>query len=147
MRSSGTLPNTSAPISRRAWRVQSTEYLFCVSANGSQIAADFTFWIRHSTGRLCADLAQPIIPIGLYGFWSTANTQRVISWNEPNKEGMIIESLTLKKYHLICVCALRRHGFATIVTPIRVDLGTVVFRPSTNRFEDSVGIALSPNVE
>ncbi|KAJ6566384.1 hypothetical protein B0H19DRAFT_709739, partial [Mycena capillaripes] len=59
---------------------------------------------------------------------------------------MIIENLTLRNYHKICAFHLDRYRSTTISTPIHVDLGTVVLWPSTNRFEDSVAIAFSPNV-
>ncbi|KAJ6566391.1 hypothetical protein B0H19DRAFT_709837 [Mycena capillaripes] len=59
---------------------------------------------------------------------------------------MILESLTLRKYHQICALHLDRYRSTTIATPIHVDQGTVVLWPSTNRFEDSVAIAFSPNV-
>ncbi|KAJ6566371.1 hypothetical protein B0H19DRAFT_1232588 [Mycena capillaripes] len=107
---------------------------------------DCTFWIRHSTGRLCADLAEPTIISWLYDFWSDANTQRVPSWNAPNKEAMIIESLTLRNYHQICTFHLPRSRGSTISGPIHANLGTAVFWLSANRFEDSIGIAFSPNV-
>ncbi|KAJ6566402.1 hypothetical protein B0H19DRAFT_1232600 [Mycena capillaripes] len=61
---------------------------------------------------------------------------------------MIIENLTLRNYHKIWAFHPRQSRFATISTPIHVNLGTVVFWPSDNRFEDSsVGIAFSPNAK
>ncbi|KAJ6566412.1 hypothetical protein B0H19DRAFT_710025 [Mycena capillaripes] len=110
-------------------------------------AKDCTFWIRRSTGRLCADLAKPIVSIWSYNFWSVANTQRVSSWNGPNGEGMIIRNLQLRNYHEICAFHLARDWIATISTQIHVNLGTVVFWPSTDHFEDSAGVAFSPNEE
>ncbi|KAJ6566343.1 hypothetical protein B0H19DRAFT_1232577 [Mycena capillaripes] len=106
---------------------------------------DCTFWMRHSTGRLCADLVEPITIMWFYDFWRETNTQRVPSWNALNGEGMIIKSLTLQKYHKICAYHLDQYRVTTISRPVQVNLGTVVFWPSTNRFEDSVGIAFYSN--
>ncbi|KAJ6566328.1 hypothetical protein B0H19DRAFT_709190 [Mycena capillaripes] len=60
---------------------------------------------------------------------------------------MIIENLTLRNYHEICALHLHHFRGTTISTPIHVNLGTVVLWPSTNRFEDSVAIAFSPNAK
>ncbi|KAJ6566332.1 hypothetical protein B0H19DRAFT_709238 [Mycena capillaripes] len=60
---------------------------------------------------------------------------------------MIIESFTLLGYHQICGFHLPRALGTTISAPIQVNLGTVVFWPSSNHFEDSVGIAFSPNAK
>ncbi|KAJ6566357.1 hypothetical protein B0H19DRAFT_1351802 [Mycena capillaripes] len=110
---------------------------------------DCTFWIHRSTGRLCADLATPhTVPyIYLYESWIETDPKRLHPWNAPNKEGMIIESLTLEDYHGICTFHLPRSQIMTIFTHLPVTLGTVVSLPPTNRLENSVGIAFFPNAK
>ncbi|KAJ6566362.1 hypothetical protein B0H19DRAFT_1066673 [Mycena capillaripes] len=78
------------------WSQEITKY-FHSNFQRKLTADNCTFWIRRSTGQLCADLADPTIISWLYDFGSKANTQRVSSWNAPNMEAMIIENLTLRK--------------------------------------------------
>ncbi|KAJ6566456.1 hypothetical protein B0H19DRAFT_1374022 [Mycena capillaripes] len=107
---------------------------------------DCTLWIRRSTGRLCVDLAEPNTVTYLY--WSETSAQEPSAWTAPNPESILIQSLTLKEYHQICVFHLRRHRQITVSTSIiPVNLGTVISWSSSNRFEDSVGIAFLPNIE
>ncbi|KAJ6566326.1 hypothetical protein B0H19DRAFT_709108 [Mycena capillaripes] len=108
---------------------------------------DCTFWIRRSTGHLCADLTKPNTVTYFYETGIQAKTQRVSSWNAPNGEAMIIENLTLRNYHAICAFHLDRYRSTIISTPVQVNLGKVVFWPATNRFGDSVGIAFSHNAQ
>ncbi|KAJ7906963.1 hypothetical protein B0H13DRAFT_1880111 [Mycena leptocephala] len=87
-----------------------------------------TFWIRRSTGQLCADL----IPsdFTLCYFWNygrpTRGMRQVISLNVPNMEAMVIESLTLEEFHAMCAWDLARGRAWTFPTRRTVHFGAVV---------------------
>ncbi|KAJ7927332.1 hypothetical protein B0H13DRAFT_2653618 [Mycena leptocephala] len=65
---------------------------------------DCTFWMRRSTGRLCADLVPGNFMLGgttsherpTFDQW-----QRLFSLNVPHMEAMVIDSLTLEQFHAI----------------------------------------------
>ncbi|KAF7377080.1 hypothetical protein MSAN_00126500 [Mycena sanguinolenta] len=109
---------------------------------------DCTNWIRRSTGRLCAELipASDILPIyvnppefpGLLRMYSLSTFPETIT--------TFIDSLTLKQYHHICSLNLRQHRGFNLSTCTMVNLGAV-FCCSNDLLEDSVEIALFPNVE
>ncbi|KAJ7927344.1 hypothetical protein B0H13DRAFT_2312744 [Mycena leptocephala] len=87
-----------------------------------------TFWIRRSTGRLCADL----IPsdFTLCYFWNygrpTRGMRQVISLCAPNMEAMVIDSLTLEEFHAMCAWDLARERAWTFPTRRTVHFGAVV---------------------
>ncbi|KAF7333791.1 hypothetical protein MVEN_02335900 [Mycena venus] len=108
---------------------------------------DCTFWIRRSTGRLCAELIQASEPILLDSDYGILVTQGISALSAPNTEGMAIESLTLEEYHHICFWNLSPYRSITASLPTTVNLGVVICCSSRNELEDSVEIATLPNVE
>ncbi|KAF7337073.1 hypothetical protein MVEN_02144500 [Mycena venus] len=107
-----------------------------------------TFWVRRSTGQLCADLVPGEI---MHYYWQAgvAETppQRIESLDIPNQEAMVINSLTLAQYHKICDWDLARTRDIPISAAVTVTLGTVISCSPDNELEDSVEIAFLPNVE
>jgi hypothetical protein len=104
----------------------------CVAARliqkSIQFDSDCTFWIRRSTGRLCADLIPSdfdLIPIWYHGR-SSLEIWQVISLNVPNTEAMVIGSLTLEEFHMVCARDLARGCPRSFVTPVTVHLGAVL---------------------
>jgi hypothetical protein len=70
-----------------------------------QFDLDCTFWIRRSTGRVCADLVPGNFSLG--GFTrherpTLDQWQRLFSLNVLHMEAMVIDSLTLEQFHAIC---------------------------------------------
>ncbi|KAJ6580611.1 hypothetical protein B0H19DRAFT_1111916 [Mycena capillaripes] len=99
-----------------------------------------TFWIRRSTGRLCADL----IPNNnsLLPYMSISSPQAIHFLDAPTQD-RAIEFLTLDNYHRICwldISQSREFYCGSACTPLK--LGAIISCSSENRFEDSVEIAL-----
>ncbi|KAJ6525976.1 hypothetical protein B0H19DRAFT_581470 [Mycena capillaripes] len=101
--------------------------------------------MRRSTGRLCADFAQPSTVRSLS--WNLFPGLQIPSFTELNMEASIIDSLSLERYHDICFCNLRQSRSITVSTRRTLTLGVVLFWPESNRFEDSVEVAFSPDSE
>ncbi|KAJ7111778.1 hypothetical protein C8R44DRAFT_711334 [Mycena epipterygia] len=112
---------------------------------------DCTFWIRRSTGRLCADL----MPSGLIAHvpfdvptsaWRL-RSHNIISLEGPVQDALAISSLTLQQYHEISWRYLgQRHRIST-PTQVTVNLGTIIWCSLDYQFEDSVEIACLPDLE
>ncbi|KAJ7928242.1 hypothetical protein B0H13DRAFT_1007536 [Mycena leptocephala] len=67
------------------------------------IDRECTFWIRRSTGRLCADLVPGnFMLVGFMSHERPTLDQRLFSLNVPHMEAMVIDSLTLEQFHVIC---------------------------------------------
>ncbi|KAF7340617.1 hypothetical protein MSAN_02133400 [Mycena sanguinolenta] len=109
---------------------------------------DCTKWIRHSTGRLCAELIpandslwldwqSPESPVvsGKYSLSTDAETLRAF-----------IDSLTLKQYYNICAWNLRQYRHLDLAASQTMPLGAV-FLCLGNLLEDSVEIAFLPSTE
>ncbi|KAJ7821413.1 hypothetical protein B0H13DRAFT_369501 [Mycena leptocephala] len=79
------------------------EYFFSIFQTGL-IDRDCTFWIRRSTGRVCADLVRGNVSLGELTSHDrpTLDWQGLFSLNVPHMEAMVIESLTLEQFHAIC---------------------------------------------
>jgi hypothetical protein len=113
--------------------------------NDSQYSADCTFWIRHSTGRLCTDLIQPNSITHLYGLRTETSLQGLFSLSAQNMEAAVIRSLTLDQYHDICYWSLSRSRVFHSSCPIVVNLGAILFCSPSNRLDEAVEIALLSN--
>ncbi|KAF7330676.1 hypothetical protein MSAN_02453000 [Mycena sanguinolenta] len=108
-----------------------------------------TNWIRCSTGRLCTDLTQPSTEWisftqgefpGLPGIYA-------MSASHTEASGVVIDSLTLQQYHLVCYDHLvHTRQRITISTSTTVNLGAV-FDCSSNPLEDAIEISFLPSAE
>jgi hypothetical protein len=65
----------------------------------------------------------------------------------PNQEVIAIDSLTLEQYHQICYWNLSRFRKVDCSASATVNLDTIIACPLGDRLEDSVEIALLPDVE
>ncbi|KAF8173521.1 hypothetical protein K438DRAFT_1850278 [Mycena galopus ATCC 62051] len=101
-----------------------------------------TFWMRRSTGRLCADLAPGGV---MYFYWNAGvpdtPRQGIKSLDISDQEAMVINSLTLAQYHKICDWDLAKPRYIPISAPVTVTLGTVVDM-SCSCDDDQVGTSL-----
>ncbi|KAF7374271.1 hypothetical protein MSAN_00310100 [Mycena sanguinolenta] len=107
-----------------------------------------TFWIRRSTGRLCADLVPGEIT---YYYWSAGSSwqaprQGIKSLDIPDQEAMVVHSLTLAQYHKICDWDLARPRYILIPAGTTVTLGTVISCSPDDYLGDFVEIAFLPDV-
>ncbi|KAJ7111774.1 hypothetical protein C8R44DRAFT_985271 [Mycena epipterygia] len=106
-----------------------------------------TFWIRCSTGRLCADP----FPSGLDGptpvFFLPTGTflpHDIISLNEQNQEAAAISSLTLEVYHEISNWH-RSHPRISTSMRATANLGGIMYYSLDSQFDDWVEIAHLPD--
>ncbi|KAF7354331.1 hypothetical protein MVEN_01121500 [Mycena venus] len=106
-----------------------------------------TFWIRHSTGRLCVERMVPTHRIWLTTASQMSDMQGIYSLSASNTEANAIESLTLYQYHYTCFWNLAQDRTITGSPPTAVKLGAVICCSSGNRLEDSDEIAFLPNLE
>lgn len=111
-----------------------------------QFSWDCTFFIRRSTGRLCADL----IPSNT-GHWHydtrrtlVSSPFRLTSWDPIHQEPTAISCLTLEQYHRICTFRLSERRSITISSPQTVTLGSVI---RVSNHEGLVEIAFPPDIE
>ncbi|KAF7328500.1 hypothetical protein MVEN_02537000 [Mycena venus] len=87
-----------------------------------------TFWIRHSTGRLCVDPS----PSEIYAILDEDSAEievpeTIVSMSAPDMEAMVIRSLTLEGYHNICWLNLSElHRFTTVSLSTIVNIGAVI---------------------
>ncbi|KAJ6512549.1 hypothetical protein C8R45DRAFT_960704 [Mycena sanguinolenta] len=107
-----------------------------------------TFWIRRSTGRLCADLVPGEIT---YYYWSVRSSwqaprQGITSMDIQHQEAMVVRSLTLAQYHKICDWDLARPRYISIPVGTTVTLGTVISCSPDNYLDSFVEIAFLPDV-
>ncbi|KAF7359899.1 hypothetical protein MVEN_00715600 [Mycena venus] len=88
---------------------------------------DFTFWIRPSSGRLCADLIPSDFDLSHsnYGKPTLDLWQRMFPLNVPHMEAMVIDTLTLEQFHAICSWDLVRNLGVGTYTPGTVHLGVI----------------------
>ncbi|KAJ7924551.1 hypothetical protein B0H13DRAFT_2578770 [Mycena leptocephala] len=107
---------------------------------------DCTFWIRRSTGRLCADL----IPSNSlkWGYYSgEMSLQGITSLDALDQDAKVIDSLTIEDYHSICDWPQRRFLFINISTDVTINLGTIIAVSSGDQLKGSAEIAFLPDVE
>ncbi|KAJ6464934.1 hypothetical protein C8R45DRAFT_497400 [Mycena sanguinolenta] len=89
-----------------------------------------TFFIRASTGRLCADLRRS-------GMWPLRPGYDTSTLQSVNMEANVIKSLTLKQYHEICTWALSMHLYVSISSDgVTVNFGQVVAFSAGDRSDD-----------
>ncbi|KAJ7111786.1 hypothetical protein C8R44DRAFT_798658 [Mycena epipterygia] len=114
------------------------------------------FWIRRSTGRLCADLtSSPFYDSNDYlpHFYCPPRGRRIsmpdniMSLNPRNQETIAFSSLTLKRYHELCSCRLSGYRYISCTAQATVNLGAIISCSSSCRLEDSVEIASLPNLD
>ncbi|KAJ7890299.1 hypothetical protein B0H13DRAFT_2040637 [Mycena leptocephala] len=106
-----------------------------------------TFWIRHSTGRLCADLLPGNFLLGQFasdrrptlGLW-----QEMFSLNVPHMEAMVIDSLTLEQFHAICHWDLSRWRTAGFPIPVTVHFGALLVTSGSD--SDYLNEVVSSNI-
>ncbi|KAJ7858307.1 hypothetical protein B0H13DRAFT_2573610 [Mycena leptocephala] len=90
---------------------------------------DCTFWIRRSTGRLCADLIPSDLTLNHFWYYRRPTLdmwRQVISLNGPNMGAMVIDSLTLEEFHVMCAQDLARGRPKSFATPVAIHLGAVI---------------------
>ncbi|KAJ6555965.1 hypothetical protein B0H19DRAFT_138114 [Mycena capillaripes] len=102
-----------------------------------------TFWIRRSTGRLCAELVPNNDYLLCYGGIASPQTIKVL--DTPNQETMVVDSLTLDQYYKICYWELSRIRHLYGSAQITVNLGAIILCSAGVQLEDSVEIALLPD--
>jgi hypothetical protein len=100
-----------------------------------QIYRDCTFWIRRSTGRLCADLVPGNVTLG--GLMSherptSDQWQWLFSLNVPHMEAMVIDSLTLEQFHTICYWN-GSHHWGVSMNERTVHLGATLVKSGSDR--------------
>ncbi|KAF7337011.1 hypothetical protein MVEN_02137700 [Mycena venus] len=110
---------------------------------------DCTFWMRRSTGRLCADLAYTgnMYFTDVYDFsdaHATSFQQGIQSLGGPGQDAQIIEFLTLNQYHDICHGDLRQSRCISILSPVTVNLGAVISCSPGDQLDDLGEIACLP---
>ncbi|KAF7339049.1 hypothetical protein MVEN_01981100 [Mycena venus] len=111
----------------------------------------FTFWIRRSTGRLCAEFIPPRNPVTfVYETYQDAAPfcmERNYLMSASVTDAMVINGLPLKVYHDICASNLghRRHmRYPRIPTRMPVNLGSLVHFPSSGQSEGWTEISSVP---
>ncbi|KAJ7256638.1 hypothetical protein C8J57DRAFT_1344025 [Mycena rebaudengoi] len=88
-----------------------------------------TFWIRRSTGRLCADLIPSNLSLSRFSSHERPTLdlwQGMFSLNTPHMEAKVIDSLTLQQFHAICRWDLAQWQMAGISTPVTVHFGALL---------------------
>ncbi|KAF7337140.1 hypothetical protein MVEN_02152000 [Mycena venus] len=109
---------------------------------------DCTFWIRRSTGRLCAELTIPINEVFLPKYLDEIpGLQGVHSLRTLNTEAMVIDTLTLKGYHDVCDMNLYHMQSIDILPSMIVNVGAVIFWPKDDVLEHWVEIASLADTE
>ncbi|KAJ7704419.1 hypothetical protein B0H17DRAFT_10687 [Mycena rosella] len=107
-----------------------------------------TFWIRRSTGRLCAELVPPIVPVDLGSWWLAGISKGPDYLGASQMEDMVANFLTLEDYHHICWFHLVQYRwFHTGSLSLNVNLGAVFCCSSSNKLEESIEIGSLPDME
>ncbi|KAJ7035163.1 hypothetical protein C8F04DRAFT_1099284 [Mycena alexandri] len=108
-----------------------------------------TFWMRRSSGLLCAELLRPAPKEIDWTFRDKEMSawEALASVSAPDQENKVIRCLSLRQYHEICrsKLSLSRHdGISTFTT---VALGAVVLWAMADRFENCQELAYVRGVE
>jgi hypothetical protein len=111
-----------------------------------QFQNDCTFWIRRSTGRLCADLI-PSNGFEWRYYAAEMSLEGITSLDALDQEAKVIDSLTIERYHSICCFALSLPRSFYISTDVTVNLGRIIVVPSSDQPEGPVEIAFLPDVD
>lgn len=87
----------------------------------------------------------------IYGWYETVDEipsrHPIEQLEAPDQEGIVIDALTLEKFHQICYWDLSQRRNFDCSTSATVNLNTIIVRPSRDQLEDSVEIAFLPNEE
>jgi hypothetical protein len=75
------------------------------------------------------------------------NLPGINPWEALNQEAIAVDALTLDQYHDICYWDLLQCRNFNCSASTTVNLDAIIVRPSGNRLEDSVEIALLPDAE
>ncbi|KAJ6559408.1 hypothetical protein DFH09DRAFT_1316717 [Mycena vulgaris] len=108
-----------------------------------------SFWIRRSTGRLCADL----IPSNIYHWYSGAGgivagaSLGITSLDALSHEEAAIDALTLQEYHSISYWHMSHTRSISLSTSITMTLAAIIYLDSSDQLEDAVEIAVLPQIE
>jgi hypothetical protein len=95
---------------------------------------DCTFWIRRSTGQLCADLVPGTFMLGEFMSHERPaldQWQRLFSLNVPHMEAMVIDSLTLEQFHAIC-CWDQSYYWVVPMNERTAHLGAILVKSGSN---------------
>jgi hypothetical protein len=93
-----------------------------------------TFWIRRSTGRVCADLVPGNFMLGRFTSHERPTLdqwQRLFSLDVRHMEDMVIDSLTLQQFHAIC-CWNRSYRWDVSMNERTVHLGAILVKSGGN---------------
>ncbi|KAF7377061.1 hypothetical protein MSAN_00124300 [Mycena sanguinolenta] len=109
---------------------------------------DCKSWIRHSTGRLCAELTptSDYLPLDALSPKSPVSSGEYSSSPGTETITMFIDSLTLERYHDICYWNLRQYRHFDIPASTAMNLGAI-FHCSSYSLEGSFEIASLLSVE
>ncbi|KAJ6554268.1 hypothetical protein B0H19DRAFT_1071687 [Mycena capillaripes] len=137
----------SPPVHSSLTRAQAARDYFYGAFRRLLFSWECTFFIRRSTGGLCADLVPSHI-----GYWhyadknSISDVRGITSLNTTDQETLAINSLNRQQYHRICNFSLSQRRCMTFSLPVTVTLGAVLLSPS-DQSQDLVEMAWSPDVE
>ncbi|KAJ6561654.1 hypothetical protein B0H19DRAFT_1259317 [Mycena capillaripes] len=98
-----------------------------------------TFFIRHSTGRLCVDPV-PDDDFHMFDYRVFPASQTIKPLAALPKEAMAINFLTLDQYHDICFLHVSQHRHFYASASTTLNLGAVIFCSSGDQLNDSVEI-------
>ncbi|KAJ7453896.1 hypothetical protein FB451DRAFT_666106 [Mycena latifolia] len=104
-----------------------------------------TFFIRRSTGRLCADVVLGVTTSTLYT--DISRPRGVHSLNAPDKEAKVIDSPAIERYHAVCYWDPSESRNIAASTATTINLGVVVACSLGDQFEHAAEIAFLPDVE
>ncbi|KAJ7153921.1 hypothetical protein C8R43DRAFT_950165 [Mycena crocata] len=109
------------------------------------------FWIRRSSGLLCAEITSREEPNDLYFGaclpYITVATGNLALLDQPDAEATLISFLTLEQYHEACYKILARRVWLTVPSRETVNIGAVICWFATSQLQTPVEIGISPQIE
>ncbi|KAJ7168860.1 hypothetical protein C8R46DRAFT_1092683 [Mycena filopes] len=106
-----------------------------------------TFWIRRSTGKLCADLISTNMGHRVQSPHPDCSSYEIGFSQVPNQQIKTVDSLSVEKYHEICYWDVSQVRHMHMCTPVTVNLGAVISWSSTRGEETLLTIASLPCVD
>ncbi|KAJ7767307.1 hypothetical protein B0H16DRAFT_1521635 [Mycena metata] len=98
-----------------------------------------TFWIRRSTGKLCADLISSNISHRIQT--PRPDCYEITFAHTSSGQAITVDSLSVQKYHEICYWDLSQVRYIHQSTVVTVNIGAVISWPSSDHFELPIPLA------